>query len=180
MPTRQEILSYSLYPKVFEAYIAELNEYGNLSRMGSDVFFHGLSEGETCEVEIAEGQTLVIKLLSVSKVNNDGKRIVDFEVNGNRREVQIPDKACNIVVESSQTAMADLANPGEVGASIPGTVIAVLVKEGESVKENQVLAVIEAMKMETNVTAPQDGTVSSLLVREGQRVISGELIVKLA
>jgi len=179
-PSQQEILSYALYPKVFEEYIASLGEYGNLSRMGSDVFFHGLSEGETCEVEIAEGQTLVIKLLQISPVNLSGCRAVVFEVNGNRREVQIADTACVVRTETVQTVMADPGNPGEVGASIPGTVIAVLVKEGEQVAENQVLAVIEAMKMETNVNAPKAGTVSSLLVKEGQKVVSGELIARLS
>ena len=51
-PTMREVLSYALYPKVFEDYITFRKTYGDLSRMNSSVFFDGISEGEVCEVEV--------------------------------------------------------------------------------------------------------------------------------
>ena len=54
--TEKEALSYALYPKVFEDYLKSLEKDGNFRLMGSDIFFHGLAEGETCEVKIAEGK----------------------------------------------------------------------------------------------------------------------------
>ena len=76
-----------------------------------------------------------------------------FEVNGTRRTVKILDKAAKSVATVASTVMADEGNPNEVGANIPGTLIKLLVKEGDEVKENEPIAVLEAMKMETNVLA---------------------------
>src|SRR5665648_2376 len=64
-PTKKDILSYALYPEVFEAFLKIVAEYGDLSRLGSDVFFHGLYEGEIIEADVAEGRSLMIKLRSI-------------------------------------------------------------------------------------------------------------------
>ena len=178
-PSKKDILSCALYPKVFEDYLKYIQEHGDFSRMGSDIFFHGLSEGETCEVEIAEGKVLVIKLLEIGRLDEEGNRTLYFEVNDSRRAIKIHDKDSSINREVSFTQMADPSNKMEVGASIPGTVTKILVEQGDSVKENQTVAVIEAMKMETNITAPSDGIVDSIKVKEGQIVKAGELIIKL-
>lgn len=174
-------LSYALYPDVYEEYLKSIQEDRDLSKMGSDIFFHGLREGETCEVEISEGKTMIIKLLEISKVDSNGNRILYFEVNGNRREITIKDLSSfsSKKLASQSIQMADPENPLEIGSSIPGTVLKVLVNEGDEVKENDSLIVIEAMKMETNITASSSGTVSSILVKEGQQVKSGELLIKL-
>lgn len=179
-PNRKNLLSYALYPKVYEEYLDYIVEYGDLSRMGSDVFFHGLYEGETCEVEIAEGKTLIIKLQEIGKIDNDGNRTVVFEVNGNRREIKIFDKASN--TSNKQQTLVQMADPNnnlEVGASIPGAVVKVLVKEGEEVEENQSIILLEAMKMETNITSPTKGIVEKILVEEMQQVKTGELLIRL-
>jgi len=179
--SRKQALSYALYPKVYEDYLKFKAEYGDLSRMGSDIFFHGLYDGETCEIEIADGKILITKLLNVGKLDSEGNRNVTFEVNGFRREIKIKDKIAHTAAVNSQsyTQMADPENKMELGASIPGTVLKLLVKEGDVVKEGQSLIVIEAMKMETNITAFLPGKVSAVTVKEGQRVKTGELLVKL-
>ncbi|MCY6484970.1 pyruvate carboxylase [Clostridium aestuarii] len=178
-PTKQDILSYVLYPDVFEDYLKYIKENGDLSRIGSDIYFHGLSEGETCEIEIFEGKTLIIKLLRITKLDNEGFRTLIFEVDGNRREIKIQDKGASSAIQSSAIQIADPDDPLEVGSSIPGTVLKILVKEGSEVKENDSLMIIEAMKMETNITASASGTVDSIIVKEGQQVKSGELLIKL-
>lgn len=178
-PTKQDIVSYALYPKVLDDYFKYVAENGDLSRMGSDIYFHGLEEGETCEVEIAEGKVLMVKLVEIGKVNNEGYRSLAFEVNGNRREIEILDKASNVLTTGSTTTMADPSNNLEVGASIPGAVTKVLIQEGDTVKEGQSLLIVEAMKMETNVTASVSGTVDKIMVKQGQQVKSGELLLVL-
>ncbi|SKB34282.1 pyruvate carboxylase [Acetoanaerobium noterae] len=178
-PNMKDALSYALYPKVFEDYLKYIKDYGDLSRMGSDIFFHGLSEGETCEVEIAKGKILVIKLLEIGKVDKEGSRLLAFEVNGNRREIKIYDKNSGQENKVTFTQMADPDNKMEIGASIPGTVLKILVKEGEVVEEKQSLMVVEAMKMETNIVAMQAGKIEAILVKEQQQVKSGELLIKL-
>lgn len=133
-PSMQDILSYALYPKVFEDYLSFKNSYGDLSRMNSSVFFDGINEGEVCEVEVSEGKTLIIKLVNVGKVDKDGYRKIYFEVNGNQRVITILDKSYHQGETTPSTVMADPANKNEIGASIPGTVMKILVKDGEQVK----------------------------------------------
>ena len=57
--------------------------------------------------------------------------------------------------------------------------VKVLVEEGEEVKENQSIILLEAMKMETNITSSVSGIVEKVLVEEMQQVKSGELLIKL-
>lgn len=179
-PTMKDLIGWALYPKVVEDYFKFRKDYGDLSHMGSDVFFHGLAEGETCEVEV-ENHVLVIKLLEVGKLDDESNRKVVFEVNGNRREIKIHDVAGEKKsVRANAVQLADSNNPQEVGASIPGTVTKILVNEGDSVTEGQELAVVEAMKMETMVTAKMSGIIDAIHVNENQRVESGELLMVLS
>ncbi|MHC1720521.1 MAG: pyruvate carboxylase [Clostridiaceae bacterium] len=180
-PDDKDVLSSALYPEVFDAFIKYRQEYGDLSRMGSDVFFHGLYEGETCEVEISEGNTLIVQLMEIGRIDKQGNRTVICEINGNRREIKIKDKINSEKYDryEAEVAMADPSNHFEIGASIPGTVLKILVKEGETVKEGQSLAVIEAMKMETNIVANAAGVIDNIAVKEGSQVKTGQLIIKL-
>ena len=73
--------------------------------------------------------------------------------------------------------LADPEDKSQVGSSIPGMVSKICVKLGDAVEENQVLAVIEAMKMETNVVARMAGTVEQVLIKEGGSVKAGELLI---
>ena len=176
--TDREVISYAIYPKVFEDYIKTTRKEGSFRYMGSDIFFHSLAEGETCEVKLGEGRVLIVRLQEVRPVDNDGMREAIFEVNGNRRIIKIKDKT--VTVNSSNSVLyADESNPLEVGANIPGNIIKVLVKEGEKVEANQPIAVIEAMKMETNILAAAAGTVERIYVSEGQQVKAGEMVAKL-
>lgn len=178
--TMKEALSYALYPKVFEDYLKSLKTEGDFRMMGSDIFFHGLAEGETCEVKIAEGKELIIKLIEVRNADLEGMRECVFEVNGNRRSVRIKDKDLLVMgLGAPSIAMADENDPNEIGANIPGNVLKILVKEGDTVDEKQPVAVVEAMKMETNVLAPVKGVVEKIHVKEGEQVKAGQLIVKL-
>ena len=176
--TDREVISYAIYPKVFEDYVKSLRKDGNFRYMGSDIFFHSLAEGETCEVKLGEGKILIVRLQEVRPVDNEGMRDAIFEVNGNRRIIKIKDKT--VTVNSSNSVLyADENNPMEIGANIPGNIIKVLVKEGETVEANQPIAVIEAMKMETNILAASAGVVERIYVSEGQQVKAGEMVAKL-
>ncbi|MEO2508003.1 biotin/lipoyl-containing protein [Clostridium paraputrificum] len=75
--------------------------------------------------------------------------------------------------------MADQDNKSDVGASILGNIIKILVNKGERVKEGQSLAVIEAMKMETNIVAAIEGIIEEVYVSEGQPVKTEELLMKI-
>jgi pyruvate carboxylase len=177
----KEILSYALYPEVYEEYLNYLKNHGDFSMFDSHIFFHGLAEGETCEIKIREGKVLVITLLDISKLDSDGCRTVKFEFNGNRREISVKDRTVGLTDGkiSDKVKLADKDNEKEIGSSIPGTIVKILVKEGEEVVENQKIAVIEAMKMETNITVAISGTINKIYVEEGQMVKAGELLIDL-
>ncbi len=177
--TEQEIISYALYPKVFEDYVKNLKKEGNFRHMGSDIFFHGLRKGETSDIQIAEGKILTVKLVEIREPDDNGFREVVFEVNGNRRVASIKDKNTKAQTSAAASVMADPDNDKEVGANIPGTILKVLVAEGDKIEASQPIAVIEAMKMETNILAPVSGTIDKIFVINGQQVKSGELIALL-
>ena len=172
---RSAVLSYAMYPKVFEEFLRHRKEYGYIMRMGSHVFFNGMALGETNKINIEDGKTLVIRYLGLGDQNDDGTRNVQFELNGMRREVAVPDPAAKDT--GKRVVMADPKDKSQVGASIPGMVSRVNVKPGDRVEPNQVLAVIEAMKMETSVVARMAGTVDQVTVKTGQAVQAGELLV---
>lgn len=178
-PDKRDILSYALYPDVFEEYVKYRKEVGDFTRMGSDVFFHGLYEGETCEVEVAEGKAYMIRLLSVSNPDNEGNKILVFEVDGNRREVKIKDKNNKFIQDFNTIEMADPSDRKQIGAPIPGTILSILVEEGETVAKNQAVIIVEAMKMEAKVTAAVEGVVGSIIAKEGQQVKAGQLLISL-
>ena len=120
----------------------------------------------------------MVMLNEVRAVDSEGYREAVFEVDGNRRIIKIKD---NDVTGNSYNSVlyANEDDPMEIGANIPGNIIKILVKEGEAVEEKQPIAVIEAMKMETNILATAKGTVEKIYVSEGQQVKAGEMVAKL-
>jgi pyruvate carboxylase len=168
-------VAWCMYPKVVEEFWRHHQEYGYIMRMGSHVFFNGMAVGETNKINIEDGKTLVIKYLGLGDLNEDGTRQVQFELNGMRREVAVPDPTATVTVKP--VVLADPEDKSQTGASIPGLVSKVNVKPGDAVKENQVVAVIEAMKMETSVVARMDGVIDQVLIKEGDNVKAGELLI---
>lgn len=74
------------------------------------------------------------------------------------------------------------ANPdkiGDIGATLSGSVVNVLVSKDQKVKKGEPLVVTEAMKMETTITSPIDGVVKDIFVSKGQPIISGDCLVEI-
>lgn len=171
----RNILSYELYPKVYEDYLRHVEEYNDISKLESHVFFYGLDKGEECDVEIEEGKSLSIKLIGIGGVKENGYRTLVFRMNGSLREVEIKDNNYSGLIK--QAKLADMDDPLQIGAAIPGKVVKSLVKVGDIVEENQPLIVIEAMKMETNIVAKVAGKVVSIEVQEGDMVTDKQLLI---
>lgn len=176
-PTERDVIAWCLYPKVVEDYYKNNEEHGYIASLGSHVYFHGLAVGETNKVNIEDGKTLVIKYLGLGDRNDDGTRVVQFELNGMRREVVVPDKSADQTKAS--VPMADPDDKMQIGAAIPGAIGKVLVKKNDKVTAGQVLAIIEAMKMETSILAKSDGTIDNIRVDVGDKVKAGELLMSM-
>jgi acetyl-CoA/propionyl-CoA carboxylase biotin carboxyl carrier protein len=135
-----------------------------------------LSEG-------AEGEALV-------------ERQVDVEVDGRRHRVKlwVPDVAPAVVsatgglgaggagaprprpAASASAAAGATAGAGQVAVPMQGTIVKVLVAQGDSIEAGQPVAVLEAMKMENNVNAEKSGTVAEIRVKAGDTVSAGDVI----
>ncbi|WBX71816.1 pyruvate carboxylase [Tenacibaculum retecalamus] len=173
-----DFLSYKLYPKVFTDAFNKHLKYDSLLNLPTKNFFYGMERGEEIIVELDKGKTLLISLDSVGRPNNDGMVTVYFKVNGQGRSVQIKDES--IKIDKIINAKADKSNSKEIGAPLQGMLSAILVKEGEKVIKNQPLFIIEAMKMETTITATEDSTIKQIVLKGGVMVNSEDLVVKLS
>jgi len=173
-----DLLSSLLYPKVFADYWKFRQDYGDVSRVPTPVFFFGLKEGEETIITIARGKTIIIRLQSIGPVNEEGMRTVFFALNGQTRNLEVRDR--HVEVKTVHNQKADRANPKQIGAPLQGMLSKVLVEAGQQVARNAPLFVIEAMKMETTITAPEDLTVGTLALGEGARVQADDLVLTVA
>ena len=175
--TNQDLLAYALYPKVFEEYAKTAEQFGDISVLETPTFIYGLKLGEEIEVEIEKGKTLIIKLVSIGEPQHDGTRVMYFELNGQSRELVIQDMT--VEVDGSIALKADPLNPNQIGATMPGTVLKVVVSKGSPVKRGDHLLITEAMKMETTVQAPKDGFVKEVYASAGDAISTGDLLIEL-
>ncbi|WP_100404605.1 pyruvate carboxylase [Bacillus solitudinis] len=175
--TSHDMLSYALYPKVFLEFDQFCQQFGDVSALDTPTFFYGLRLGEEIEIEIETGKTLIVKLISISKPQDDGTRIVYFELNGQPREVVIKD--LNVKSTTVARPKVDKNNPSQIGASMPGTVVKTLVIKGDKVKKGDHLMITEAMKMETTVQAAFDGEVKEVFANDGEAIQTGDLLIEL-
>ena len=90
-----------------------------------------------------------------------------------------PKPAAKPASKPAAPAAAAPAGANTVTSPMPGNIWKVLVKEGEQVKEGQVLLILEAMKMENEIMAPVSGVVAGIHVSEGASVSGGDLLVSL-
>jgi pyruvate carboxylase len=175
--TEDDVFSHIMYPEVFAGFAKTEREFGDLSTLPTPVFFYGMKPGEEIAVEIEPGKTLFIRLVNVGAVDAEGKRAVNFELNGMTRQLAIVDRSAKPTVKAR--VKADPAKPGEVGAPIPGLVTALAVSVGAKVAKGDKLLTLEAMKMQTTIYAPADGVVEQIHVQNGDAVESKDLILKM-
>lgn len=174
-PSPTDVLSYLMYPEVFVKFARNQQAWGAVEVLPTPQFFYGMQKNEEAAIELEPGKTLIVKFLTIGEPHPDGTRTVFFELNGQPREVNVRDRS--LEVKKRESPKADPANPGHVGAPIPGAVTSVAVELAAQVKKGDRLLVMEAMKMQTTIAAPVDGQVREILVAPGQRVEPKDLLV---
>jgi pyruvate carboxylase len=175
--TDDDVFSHLMYPEVFAAYTKNETNFGDLSALPTPAFFYGMKPGQEISVEIEPGKTLFIRLVNIGAVDAEGKRAINFELNGMVRQLAIVDRSAKPTIKARQKA--DPAKPAEVGAPIPGLVTALAVSVGAKVAKGDKLLTLEAMKMQTTIYAPADGVVDEICVQNGDALESKDLILKL-
>lgn len=176
-PRNDEVLSYIMYPQVFLDYCKMYTSFGDVTLLDTPTFFSGMRLDETIEVQIEKGKILIIRLDEIGEPDIEGKRVLFFTLNGQRREIVIKDSTIKTQVIAKQKA--EPTNKEQIGATMSGTVLKVLVKKGEQVKKGQPLLVTEAMKMETTIQASFDGEIALIHVFDGEIIQSGDLLLEI-
>jgi pyruvate carboxylase len=169
------ISSYCIYPKVFSDYVRRYKQFGDLSVLDTPTFFFGMNPGEEVHVNLEEGKMLLIRMDNITRPDENGDRIVQFEINGMPREIRVHDKHVEDSAIEIKKANPDV--PGEVGATLSGKVVKILVAKGDKVEKGDPIIVTEAMKMETTLTAPVSGTIKEIATAPGTPIESGDLLL---
>ncbi|ASP22664.1 2-oxoglutarate carboxylase small subunit [Antarctobacter heliothermus] len=173
----EDLNGYLMYPKVFTDYATRHETYGPVRTLPTRTFFYGMEPGEEITAEIDPGKTLEIRLQAVGETQEDGDVKVFFELNGQPRTIRVPNRDAK--AKTVARPKAELGNPNQIGAPMPGVVATVAVTVGQTVKDGDLLLTIEAMKMETGLHAERDGTVKAVHVAPGGQIDAKDLLIEL-
>jgi pyruvate carboxylase len=113
----------------------------------------------------------------VGQPDKDGRRTISYELNGIARETFILDKG--IAPKTKARPKADLADPTQIAAPIPGLIAVLSVSAGSKVMKGDKLLMMEAMKMQNTVYAPCAGVIAELNVAVGDTVEAKDLLIKI-
>ena len=170
-----DLLSSLLYPKVFDAFYHHWLSYGDVSKIPTKAFFFGLERNEEINVSIAVGKNIYIEYLYKGEVNEEGIRMVTFRINGDVRSVEVVDTSVGATLVKTLKAV----KPNEVGSPLQGSLSKILVTEGQAVRANDPLFIIEAMKMESTITAPVKGIVKKIYLPERTLVSQDDMVIEI-
>jgi pyruvate carboxylase len=172
----RQFSSWLMYPKVMRDWCEHTRQHGDTSVLPTPVFFYGAQPQQEMALEIDSGKTLLVSLQDVSP-DGDSALKVQFDLNGQPRTVRLPRPGAGPAAKARP--LADPGNPWHVAAPMPGAIVSVAVKVGQHVSAGSTLLALEAMKMETHVTADRDAIVKSVLVSPNDRVQAKDLLIEL-
>ena len=181
--SEEDVLTFAMFPDIGRKFLEEraagplkpeellpmLNGQGKAAPVGG--------EGVPTEFVVdVHGESYRVDITGVG-VKGDGKRHFYLSIDGMPEEVVF--EALNEYVAGAAGKRKQAGAPGDVSTTMPGNIVDVLVKEGDTVKAGQAVLITEAMKMETEVQAPIAGTVKAVHVAKGDRVNPGEVLVEI-
>ncbi|GKW52243.1 oxaloacetate decarboxylase [Pseudoalteromonas sp. NCCP-2140] len=159
-----DVLTYALFPQIGLKFIKNRN---------NPDAFEAIPTGEVAKSEAKPASTSPAKAEQYS-VKVDGK-VYDVVVaqGGELKEVTLKDS--ELIPQSASASVSETLN-----APLAGNIFKVKVKAGQTVNEGDVVIIMEAMKMETEVRAAHSGTIAEVLVAEGDSVATGDALIALA
>ena len=164
-----------MYPQVFLEYAAHRRAHSNVAVLPTPIFFFGPEPDQEYDFHLEPGKTLLVTCRAVGEADSEGHRTVFFELNGQPRTVRVADRA--LAGAGAARRKADEADPGHVGAPMPGLIVGIAVRAGQKVARGDPLFTIEAMKMESAVYAESAGVVEEVVAGAGHRVEAHDLVV---
>ncbi|MEK8082092.1 sodium-extruding oxaloacetate decarboxylase subunit alpha [Pseudomonas sp. XK-1] len=180
--SEEDVLTYAMFPDIGRKFLEE-RAAGSLSAEAllpipeaGGVTAAGGGGVPTEFVIDVHGESYRVDITGVG-VKTDGKRHFYLSIDGMPEEVVF--EPLNDFVAGSGRKRQQASGPGDVSTSMPGNIVEVLVKVGDSVKAGQAVLISEAMKMETEVQAPIAGTVKAVHVAKGDRVNPGDVLIEI-
>jgi pyruvate carboxylase len=164
-----------LYPKVFQEYASFRDQYGEVWRIPSLIYWYGMKANEEFMVEIDHGKNILIRFLNLTAPYPNGNRHVYFKLNGQDRHIEVKDRS----ITSNELQNEKVSNDKDIGAPLQGKLISILVKEGQKVAKDDPLFAVEAMKMESTILAPFAGEVQRIALSPNTMVHQDDLILTL-
>ena len=172
-PERRRALDRLQFPGPTEDYEKAADLWWDVSRLPTEAFWHGLERGQEVTVDLRRGTRVYFGLQAVSEPDDSGFRTVLLEVNGQGRPIEVRDRS--IASEVASVEKADKGNPAHVAAPLTG-VLTWTVEAGAEVAAGDPVATIEAMKMESSISAPHTGRVTRVAAAAGTKVEPGDLV----
>ena len=171
------LAAFAMYPEVYTAFRASSAAYGPVATLPTPVYFYGMQPGDEIAISLEPGKTLNVRLQILGETDDEGNVRAFFELNGQPRVVKVPNRAATPARPARRKA--DDQRVEEIGAPMPGTIAAVLVRDGQTIAAGEPLVAIEAMKMQTRINAPVAGKISALHVRPGDAVDAKDLLIEI-
>lgn len=114
---------------------------------------------------------------SLIEKDETGKKMI-IAVNGNEYTIDIKDKF-DILLEDLGMSNMTSTKLKDIKAPMPGLVLNISAKVGDTIEKGDVILILEAMKMENVLKAPGEGTIKSIKISEGQAVEKGQVLIEL-
>ena len=170
-------LNHLLFPAPAASRDEMLERYGDLTVLPTRLFWYGLSEeDEDVSIGLGRGVRVLVGLEAIGEPDEDGIRSVMFRLNGQFRPIDAIDRS--VATATTATEKADSNRAGHVAAPFRG-LVSVKTEVGAVVEVGQLVATIEAMKMESRITAPIAGVVERVVVGDAASVEPGDLILEI-
>lgn len=171
----KDLLSYAMYPNVFTEWKQYESVYGEVEVLPTHLFLNPMKIGQEVELVLGPGKSKSIYLVSISDPDEDGTRMVLFEVNGEQTYMSVTDTS----VQAKGAIREKAGARGTIGSPMPGVIVGVKVKPGDIIKEGDTVATLSAMKMETSIPATVSGTVRRVTINVGDKVAGDDLLVEI-
>lgn len=176
-PDRRATLNRLLFPVPSASQVDQRERYGDLSVLPSSLFWYGLdSHEDDASVRLDRGVRLLLGLRAIGDADEEGIRRVSFVVNGQTRDIDTRDRS--VSSDRPDAERIDPTRPGQVGAPFRG-IVTVSVSVGDEVHVGDSVAVIEAMKMESSISATISGVIERIAVGVGSSLEPGDLILEI-
>lgn len=201
----EDVLSYALFPEVAKTYFKERNEnrlepelleieqlqhnagHDFTAGKGLSTNFSICLHGESYEVTVrGDSQQSLNERNLYLTVDGIPEEILitddSIDMQDNNLSEDADENENNVNRNGSNTSHGNrkikkASSPGDVTSAMPGTIIDIKVSEGESVTSGQVLVIVEAMKMETEIQAPIDGVIKEIYTKQGENIVPNQSLM---